>query len=69
MMSKLTFKQSMERLEFIVQSLENNEIELEEAINLFEEGLKLVKEADKTLTNFDNKIQQLIQQFEEKENE
>lgn len=68
-MSELTFKQSMERLEFIVRSLENNDIELEEAIKLFEEGLHLVKDADKTLTQFDTKIAELIKQFEEKKDE
>ena len=42
MEEKQSFKNSMARLEEIVSLLERNEIELEEAISLFEEGLKLV---------------------------
>ena len=44
-MSKLSFKQSMKRIDEILDLLEKNEIELEEAVKLFEEGLKLAKEA------------------------
>ena len=39
----------MARLEEIVSLLERNEIELEEAISLFEEGLKLVNSCDTQL--------------------
>ena len=40
MEQKLPFKQSMSRLEEIIAALEKNEIELEDAIALFEEGLQ-----------------------------
>ena len=43
MAKKETFKQSMERLDAIIEALDRNEIELEDAIQLFEEGLQLVK--------------------------
>ena len=55
MEEKQSFKNSMARLEEIVSLLERNEIELEEAISLFEEGLKLVNSCDTQLKTFENK--------------
>ena len=51
MEQKLPFKQSMSRLEEIIAALEKNEIELEDAIALFEEGLQLVNSCDSQLKN------------------
>ena len=53
MSSKPTFRTSIQRLEEIVNTLEKNEIELEEAIKIYEEGLKLVKQCNTQLTNFE----------------
>ena len=39
--SKLTFEQSMRRLEEIIDNLESGNVELENAINLYTEGIKL----------------------------
>ena len=39
MPKKESFKQSMDRLDEIIARLNQNEVELEEAITLFEEGL------------------------------
>lgn len=70
MSKKISFKQSMTRLEEIVNLLEKNEIELEEAIVLFEEGLKLVNACDKQLKGFENKVQTLMDTYgQENENE
>ena len=60
MEEKQSFKNSMARLEEIVSLLERNEIELEEAISLFEEGLKLVHSCDTQLKTFENKVAQLL---------
>lgn len=38
---KLTFEQSMERLEEIVENLEQEEVSLDEAVAFYKEGLKL----------------------------
>ena len=65
MEQKLPFKQSMSRLEEIIQALEKNEIELEEAITLFEEGLQLVNSCDSQLKNFENKVQELLTAYQE----
>lgn len=66
--NKMGFKDSMNRLEDIVSLLERNEIELEEAMTLFEEGLKLVNECDSQLTTFENKVQSLLETYQ-KENQ
>lgn len=66
--NKIGFKDSMNRLEDIVSLLERNEIELEEAMTLFEEGLKLVNECDSQLTTFENKVQSLLETYQ-KENQ
>lgn len=55
-METKTFKSSMTRLTDIVNALEKNEIELEEALTLFEEGLQLVKSCDSQLKDFEQKI-------------
>ena len=63
-MSKLSFKQSMKRIDEILDLLEKNEIELEEAVKLFEEGLKLVNECDLQLNSFKDKINSLMKDYE-----
>ncbi|MDD3049399.1 MAG: exodeoxyribonuclease VII small subunit [Bacilli bacterium] len=65
--NKKGFKESMNRLEEIVSLLEKNEIELEQAMTLFEEGLKLVSECDTQLNTFENKVQSLLDTYQ-KEN-
>ena len=65
MSEKLPFKQSMQRLEEFIGMLEKNEIELEEAISLFEEGLKLVNSCDSQLKNFENKVEELLKTYQE----
>lgn len=67
MEEKLPFKQSMERLEDIVTLLEKNEIELEEAILLFEEGLKLVNGCDLQLKGFEEKVTTLMSHYQDGE--
>ncbi len=68
MENKLPFKQSMNRLEEIISALEKNEIELEEAIALFEEGLQLVNSCDSQLKNFENRVQELLETYQDSEN-
>lgn len=65
MEQKLPFKQSMSRLEEIIAALEKNVIELEDAIALFEEGLQLVNSCDSQLKNFENRVQELLNTYQE----
>ncbi|MGN1344265.1 MAG: exodeoxyribonuclease VII small subunit [Traorella sp.] len=66
---KLTFKQSMHRIDEILDLLEKNEIELEEAISLFEEGLHLLNDCDQQLTTFKDKMNDLMKDYEGEKNE
>lgn len=69
-MEKLTFDQAMKRLNEIVAALDKNELELEKAITLFEEGLQLVTFCEGKLKGFESKIEQLLKTGDnEKENQ
>ena len=67
MSEKPTFEQSMDRLDQIVSLLEKNEIALEEAIGLFEEGLNLVQDLETQLQGYENKVQELMLRHQTKE--
>ncbi len=56
MENKLTFEESIKRLEEIVRSLENGETPLEESITLFEEGVKLSKYCNSLLETAEQKV-------------
>lgn len=62
----VTFEESLARLQEIVTSLENNDIELQQAFSLFEEGLGLVDSCDKELKAFDEAMNQLLIKHEKK---
>lgn len=66
-MKKIPFDDAMKRLDDIVSALEKNEISLEEAISLFDEGLQLVKQCDGQLSNFENKVQTLLESYQQGE--
>ncbi|PXX76809.1 exodeoxyribonuclease VII small subunit [Dielma fastidiosa] len=68
MSNEMPFKQSMQRLEEIVSLLEKNEIELETAIQYFEEGLKLVNQCDQQLKNFEEKVTVLMDTYQKDNN-
>lgn len=69
MMTKkaMTFENSLARLQEIVALLENNEIELQQAFSLFEEGLSLVESCEKELKQFDEAMNQLLIKHEKSE--
>ena len=60
-MSKITFEQSMKRLEQIVQELESGDLPLEEAMKKFEEGIKLSSQCSEKLDETEKKITLLLQ--------
>lgn len=53
---KVSFEQSMVRLEEIVSLLERGDAPLEEAMSLFEEGAKLLRECTKCLDEAEQKV-------------
>lgn len=64
-MSEQKFDEVIKRLNVIVSDLEENKVTMEEAIELFQEGMSLVKEGEKRLNIFDKKIKDLIENVEE----
>ena len=56
---KLTFEDSMKRIEEIVSHLEKGDIPLEESISLFEEGASLLKSCDAMLSQAEQKVLRL----------
>ena len=60
-MAKTTFEQSMKKLEQIVQELESGDLPLEEAMQKFEEGIKLSRLCSEKLDETEKKITLLLQ--------
>ena len=58
-MSK-SFEEQMEDLEKIVGELEKGDLNLDESVTKFEEGIKISKECSKTLEEAQKKITMLI---------
>ena len=58
--SELSFEQGLERLEKIVQELEQGDLALERALELFEEGMKLSVACRKKLEEAENRVAILL---------
>ena len=48
---QIDFESSLKKLESIVSKLENNDISLEDSVQSFEEGIRLVKYCQKQLND------------------
>ena len=59
-MKELNFETNMEYLEKIVEELEKGDLNLEDSIKKFEEGMKISKECNKFLEDAEKKITVLI---------
>lgn len=57
---ELNFEETMQGLEKIVQELEKGDLNLDDSINKFEEGMKLSKSASEYLEKAEKKITVLI---------
>lgn len=57
---ELNFEETMENLEKIVQELEKGDLNLDDSISKFEEGMKLSKNANKYLEEAEKKITILV---------
>lgn len=56
----MSFTQSMNRLQQIVSMLNNPNLELEEAMKLFKEGLELSRSCQIKLDDFESQMNQLL---------
>ena len=57
---KIDFESSLNDLELIVEKLEDDNINLEDSVKSFEEGISLVKECQKQLEEAELKIKKLL---------
>ena len=51
------FDEILEELESIVESMGDGSLKLEETIESYEKGIKLIKQAQASLKNFEKKVQ------------
>lgn len=56
----LTFEESMKQMEDIVGKLEEGDVPLEKAIELFQEGMDLSKNCHMKLKNIETKMDQIV---------
>lgn len=57
---ELSFEESLEKLEIIVKKLESGEVPLDEAIDNFNDAMKLAKTCDEKLKNAEEAITKLV---------
>lgn len=56
----LTFEESMKSLEELVENLEKGDVPLEEAISMFQEGMKLSKDCQDRLQKVEKKMTEVL---------
>jgi len=57
---KKSFEENIENLEKIVSELENGDLNLDDSVSKFEEGIKISKECNKILEDAEKKITVLL---------
>ncbi len=62
---KINFEDSIKKLESIANELETGNLNLDESVEKFEEGIKLSKECTKILENAEKRISILIKKDDE----
>jgi exodeoxyribonuclease VII small subunit len=58
-MEKLSFEEAFRRLQAIVQGLEEGDLKLEEALTLYEQGMRLAQRCSDALDSAELQVQQL----------
>lgn len=56
----MSFEKRLERLEQISEQIRDGEIQLEEALRIFEEGMKLAKGLEKELAKVERRVEILV---------
>jgi exodeoxyribonuclease VII small subunit len=57
----MSFEERLTRLESIVAELEREELPLEQALRLFEEGIECLREASSQLSRAEAQVQRLVE--------
>ena len=56
------FEASLDKLEKLVEKMEDGDLTLEESLKIFEEGVKLTRECQQALANAEQKVKLLIEE-------
>ena len=67
-MAEIKFEKALERLQEIVETLENGNIDIEKSLEYYEEGINLIKQCSSKLKKIENKIA-LLNEIDEDEDE
>ncbi|MCS0672386.1 MULTISPECIES: exodeoxyribonuclease VII small subunit [Cytobacillus] len=65
---QLSFEQAMEELEVIVEKLEEGDVPLEEAINIYKKGMELSKLCHDKLKNVESQLTEILTEDGRKSN-
>jgi exodeoxyribonuclease VII small subunit len=57
----MSFEKNLKRLESIVAQLEDQRLELNQALTLFEEGIELLRQASSELGETESRVKELIE--------
>ena len=63
---KANIQENMKQLEAIVEWFESDDVDIDEALQKYEEGLKLVNDLQKDMKSAKNKFTKLQKSFEQK---
>ena len=69
MSEKFNFEEAMKRLNVISEKLERDDVPLDEAMTLFEEGLELSKKCQLVLDDYEVRVSELVNKHKEVEND
>ncbi len=58
-----SFENSIKELDTIVEKMESGELSLDESLKLFEKGVKLTRNCQKTLSDAEQKIEKLMDEI------
>jgi exodeoxyribonuclease VII small subunit len=58
--NKMSFEESMQRLELIVRALERGDAKLEESLRLFQEGTELIRHCGTLLENAELEVRKVM---------
>jgi exodeoxyribonuclease VII small subunit len=60
--ARLPFEEALEKLESLVERLEDGELPLEEALAAFEEGVRLTRSCAEQLDRAERRIEELVEE-------
>lgn len=69
MSEKFNFEEAMKRLNVISEKLERDDVPLDEAMTLFEEGLELSKKCQLVLDDYEVRVNELVNKHKEVKND